>query len=262
MSLTWCEIKLKNLILFLISLFFPLIFLIIGLTFFSDLGTLIVAFSGIIITLLMVLFSDKILLSFFKIRKSNVPEWANSFIKSVSFKFGIKNFVVLTTEGRNLYTIDSFVGVPRIIIGEYFFDFFSKEECEALIFASFLRIKNKESKFRTYSSILINLFFLPFLKIPLQGLKISFLSFRYLIRSYFYKNEIELKSFDKSLGIYRIPFASALFKLNIENTGEGFFIEDCDFSENKSGDIIQHFFDTGYDFNIRYKDLLREDEKA
>lgn len=223
---------------------------------------LIALLVGVIISALMLLFSDRILLSFFQIRKANIPEWANSFIKNISFKFGIKKYRVLISKGKNIYSLDSFFGVPRLIIGDNFFEFFSKEECQALIFASFLRIKNKESRFRTNSSFLINIFFLPFLKIPFHALKISFVSFRYLIRAYIYKNEVELKRFDKSLGIHRIPFASALFKLNMQNNSESFFLEDCAISENKTGEAVQYFFEGGYEFNARYKDLLRDDGKA
>lgn len=252
----------KSLILFLISLFVPLIFLITGLIFFSDQGALIMAFLGFISVLFLALFSDKILLSFFNIKKLNIPEWANNFIKNITFRLGIKNYYVLTASGKNIYTIDSFIGRPRIIIGEDLFETFSQEECEALIFASFLQIKNKDARFRTYSSFLINIFFLPFLKIPFQNLKISFVSFRYLLRSYFYKNYKEIKLFDKGLGIYRVPFASALFKLNMQNRGDSFFLEDCAICENKKEEIIQYFFDVGYEFNTRYKDLLRNDGKA
>lgn len=256
--MTWCEIKLRTIFLFLIFLFIPLVFLLIGFIFEAP----ILFLPGVFLNILLILFVDKIVLVFLPINKSNIPEWADSFIRNTCFKLGIKNYGVLVSRGKNIYAIDTFIGMPRVIIGEAFFQFFSKDECEALIFASFLRIQNKDSRFRTYSSVLINIFFLPFLKIPSQNLKISFLSFRHLIRCYFFKNKMELQLFDKKLGSYRIPFASALFKLKMQNDIYGFWVEDCAISESKTEEAIQYFFDQGYDFNDRYKDLLKENGKV
>ena len=262
MLLTWCEINLKNLILLLISLFITFIFFVLGRFFSTENGAFIFPLVGAFITLLIILFADKILLVFFPIQKTDLPEWAIGFIKNTTYKFGIKKILILFTQGKNIYTLDNFIASPRIIIGQNFIEFFSRDECEALIYASFLRIKNKDSRFRTYSSILINIFFLPFLKISPGNIKISFLSLHYVIRSYFFRNKIELMAFDKNLGIHRIPFASALFKLNMQNDEESFLIEDCAIFDNKTSEIAQHIFDFGYDFDARYKDLLREDGKA
>jgi len=245
--------------LFLLSLFIPGIFLVIGLALFSSLNLLLF---GFLIVFLLALYPDKILLLLFKIKKNNFHGWAENYLKNVSYQLEVKKYSVFTTEGKNIYTLDGIFTHPRIIIGEEFLEFFSKEESEALIFASILRIKNKDSRFRCLSSLFIDIFFLPFIKIPSQNLKISFLSFRYLIRSYFYKNKSETKNFDKNLGPHRIPFASALFKLNMQNDKGNFFLEDCTFSEAKTDQIIRYFFDNGYDFNTRYQDLLRENGKA
>ncbi len=258
MPLTWCEIKLRTIFLFLFFLFIPLVFLLVGLIFEASNLVLL----GVFLNVLLILFADKIILVFLPINKSNIPEWADSFIRNICFKFGIKRYGVLVTNGKNIYAMDTFFGMPRVIIGEAFFEFFSRDECESLIFASFLRIQNKESRFRTYSSVLINIFFLPFLKIPSQNLKISFLSFRHLIRCYFFKNKMELQSFDKRLGPYRVSFASALFKLKMQDDIDGFWVEDCAISESKTEEAIQNFFDQGYDFNDRYKDLLKENGKV
>lgn len=258
MPLTWCEMKLRTIFLFLIFLFLPLVFLSMGFIFDAPILVLL----GVLFNILLILFADKIILAFLPINKSNIPEWAESFIRNTCFKLGIKKYGVLVTKGKNIYAIDTFIGMPRVIIGEDFFQFFSKDECESLLFASFLRIQNKDSRFRTYSSVLINIFFLPFLKIPSQNIKIIFLSFRHLIRGYFFKNKMELQSFDKRLGSYRISFASALFKLKMQDDIGGFWVEDCAISENKTEEAIQNFFDQGYDFNDRYKDLLKENGKV
>jgi hypothetical protein len=249
---------LRVIILFFIFLFIPLIFLITGSIFEAP----ALVFLGVLINLILILIAAKILLFSLPISKSRVPEWADSFIRNTCFKLGVKKYGIFTSKGKNIYALDTFIGMPRVIIGDEFFDFFSKDECESLIFASFLRIQSKDSRFRSYSSVLINIFFLPFLKIPSQNIKISFLSFRHLIRSYLFKNKIELQSFDKKLGNYRIPFASALFKLKMLNDRNGFWIEDCAISETKTEEAIQYFFDVGYDFNDRYKDLLKENGKA
>lgn len=248
----------RTIFLFFIFIFIPLIFLITG----SIFEVPVLVYLGILVNFLLILFSDKILLICFPINKPKVPEWADSFIKNTCFKLGIKKYGIFISKGKNIYTLDTFIGMPRVIIGDEFFNFFSKDECESLIFASFLRIQNKDSRFRTYSSVLINIFFLPFLKIPSQNIKISFLSFRHFIRSYLFKNKIELQSFDEKLGIYRIPFASALFKLKMVSDREGFWIEDCAISETKTEEAIQYFFDLGYDFNDRYKDLLKDNGKS
>ena len=249
----------KYLVLFLLSLFIPGVFFVIG---FAFLNALNVFLFGILILFLLVIFSDKILLRLFKIKKSNKLGWAQNYIKNISYQLKVKKYAVFTTEGKNIYTLDGFFTHPRIIIGEEFLEFFSKDEAEALIYASILRIKNKDSRFRCFSSLLIDIFFLPFIKIPSQNLKISFLSFRYFIRSYFYKNKNEIKKFDKNLGFHRVPFASALFKLNMQNEKGNFFLEDCAFSEAKTDQTIRYFFVSGYDFNTRYQDLLRENGKA
>ncbi len=43
---------------------------------------------------------------------------------------------------------------------------------------------------------------------------------------------------------------------------DGFWVEDCAISESKTEEAIQNFFDQGYDFNDRYKDLLKENGKV
>ncbi len=249
----------KYIFLILLSLFIPGVFFVIGQALFSSLNLLLF---GLFIVFLLALFPDKILLLLLKIKKSNRLGWAENYIKNVSYQLEVKKYSVFTTEGKNIYTLDGFFNHPRIIIGEEFLEFFSKEESEALIFASILRIKNKDARFRCLSSLFIDIFFLPLIKIPSQNLKISFLSFRYFIRSYFYKNKNEIKNFDEKLGPHRVPFASALFKLNMQNEKGNFFLEDCTFSEAKTDQMIRYFFDNGYDFNTRYQDLLRENGKA
>ncbi len=251
--------SLRSIILFLISLYIPAIFLVAGIIFLNPILGL---FLGLGLVSILILFADKVLLRFFQIRKNNLPPWAENFIKNLSFKLNISKYYILATSGKNIFAIDGILATPRIIIAEDFFNFFSREECKALIYVTFLRIKNKESKFRTITCLLMDIFFFVPLKFPSQNIKISFLSLRYFLKCYLFKDKKYLNSFDKSLGNYRIPFASALFKLNIKNENENLFQESLGISENKSDMIIKYFFDAGYDFQERYSDLLRENGKA
>lgn len=129
MLLTRSEIKLKYLVLFLLSLFIPGIFFVIGLAFLNAINLFLL---GISILFLLVIYSDKILLRLFNIKKSNKLGWAQNYIKNISYQLKVKKYAVFTTEGKNIYTLDGFFSYPRIIIGEEFLEFFSKRKPKPL----------------------------------------------------------------------------------------------------------------------------------
>jgi len=251
-------------------------YLILGMFIWPFQGELLGLAVGAVCLLLAIISSDKLMIFFTNPRRLGEKEQMMDFVKNLSFRLGLDKVGIYSTSRfpNNIYVLDNVFSRPKIIIGEGLIKMLSYEELQALVYYAMRRIKSREAIFRTLSNFLLTLMFLPVLLFEkdrgdggfFATLRFFLLSPLFLTKIFLFKREKNLCEEDQRFlkgSDLRIPFASAIFKIGqLQPCSEGYisfnFFENLALADNQGEDLFQGFFEWGYDPNIRYQKLVKD----
>lgn len=247
-------------------------FILLGL--FIDLKNGIwIGFLMATILLTITLFiGEKVILILLKARYVNDDEDLINQVKNFCLHLEIPEVKVYRsgTFVRNVYFTDSFFGKPSLIVGKMIINELTKNELNALIYASLLKIKLNQAKERTLTALLW--FYLLFPVFVLYK-KINYpkvnIIMKWLLVPYFYfkqrsyENIDSVLLFDKKVAYFdglKREYTSALFKIynfeliNSDGVAE-IVVSDLVLVKNQSNETLHMLLDYRIDIKERVKHL-------
>lgn len=230
--------------------------------------------AGFAVFLLLVFFTygEKIILSIAKARYINDDEILVSRIRNMAYLNEIPEVKVYWSQvfDSNVYSCHSLKGTPSIIVGRRLVDGLSKNELNALIYASLQQIKSKESLYRTLFNLLMMNILAPLKLVTLLSKKIQQKQFFqiFLLPTYFLKNALyddvgHMMKVDREvvkLSGLKYEYASALFKISeTESVGgdelSNFVMSHMSAVENKNKFVLKDLIFQSISVKERLKEL-------
>lgn len=215
---------------------------------------------------------EKVILILLKARYVNDDEDLINQVKNFCLHLEIPEVKVYRsgTFVRNVYFTDSFFGKPSLIVGKMIINELTKNELNALIYASLLKIKLNQAKERTLTALLW--FYLLFPVFVLYK-KINYpkvnIIMKWLLVPYFYfkqrsyENIDSVLLFDKKVAYFdglKREYTSALFKIynfeliNSDGVAE-IVVSDLVLVKNQSNETLHMLLDYRIDIKERVKHL-------
>ena len=221
-------IKKKIVLLALIFVFLVLCYFA-GLLLASRIGAFILLTVGIIISLLLLLWGNRFLLSAMKVSPFDHAHKLNDVIKNLRCRLELNNVDIFSSRAfpNNIYFLESYAGNSSVVLGDNLLTNLNPQEIEALLFATMLKIKNSDTRCETLISTLLAIFDLPiaikFLRKWKYLYEIIFMYFLPidLLRVYLFRNKQDVLHFDQqviSLTNMPIEYASAIYRTGQRTT--------------------------------------------
>ena len=153
-----------NIILFILTVFSSIPFLLFDLVIFSNLRWIIILSAWIIFLIVVFLCGDKVFLSFLFAKENRRDGNLRDLVKNLSCKLDLGKVNVSTTcfYPYNIFYIWSCFDNPTIVVGDKVNELLSPNEIRAGIMAALLRIKKGDAKFRLRSVLLLLPFYMPY----------------------------------------------------------------------------------------------------
>lgn len=245
---------------------------VIGLIFNLNYGLFVGLALGALLFFFFSKWGDKVVLVFSRARYVTDDEDLINQIRNFCAHLGIKHVAVYwsNTFTNNVYFTDSYFGTPALIIGRGVYNEFSKNELKSLIYASLLKIRDKEARNRTMVALLFLVTFAPlyFIRalIKNKALKSALSVFFYptlAIKNRMYEKESEVIKFDQKVGNMeglKKDYTSALFKLSFLDAQNdklvGYLvISDLVHVKNRTDDALENILLIPVDIKKRIKAL-------
>ena len=207
-------------------LFFVFVFGLVGLLFNLHYGFFVGIALAIIVLAIIFKYGEKFILLFAKARYVSDDENLVNQVKNFCTHLDIDEIKVYWSNVyfNNVYFVNSFWGTPSIIVGKEVYKQLSKNELNSLIYATILRIKSQESKYRSSINLVtLCLFWWVFLisnqfsKTQFKSITNVFLYPAFYLKKIFYQRADDTEYFDSKVFRHELlkrDYISALFKVN------------------------------------------------
>ena len=262
----------KTKLFLFIYLLFTIVLGIVGLFFSLEYGHVIGIALGLALLLVTIFWGEKIILIFLRARYVGENEDLINQVRNFCLHLKVDE-VKIYWSGlfvNNVYFTSSFFGTPAIIIGKNVYKSFQRNELNALIYASLLKIKKKEAAEMTMSSVSLFFWMLPIhllylkFKSP-QVRKIMttlYFPLTYLRRAVYFK-EKDVLHFDQEVVNFKglsKDYSSAIFKLSmlpkvLDHELSSFLVEEMVLVDNQEQDSIKASLFQSTNINLRLKTL-------
>lgn len=245
---------------------------ILGLLFDLTMGPWVGLFISIVFLGFFSKWGEKLVLVFAKARYVTDDESLINQVKNFSCHLNINEVKIYWSNAfvNNVYYADSYFGKPALIIGKNIYNQFSRNELNALIYASLLKVKSGEAQNRTLVSLLFTMLYSPvYIARALlksyrlrRNLEIFFYP-AFSLKTLMYENEKNVVGFDaevaKMQGLKK-DYMAALFKVAHlpsfnERTVGALVLAELSHSKNTTEDVLGNLLFKTVDIKARMKAL-------
>jgi hypothetical protein len=244
----------------------------VGVLFDLSRGPLVGFLIAIILIGFFVKWAEKLVLIAGKARYVTDDEALVNQVKNFCWHLNIKEVKIYWSSAfvNNVYFTDSMFGKPALIIGKNIYSQFTRNELNSLIYASLLRIRSSEAKYRTFVSLMFFILYSPTIIVrsllKSKRIRRCFDIFYYpafSLQSMIYDDEKSVISFDMEVGKMsglKKDYMAALFKISqmssfFDNSAGALILAELSLVKNTNDNVVGNILYRQVEIKSRMKAL-------